>query len=121
MVAVSPQSIRRTTAKGRALFSASFGQRLFADVAEVSRMRPHALRQVPPPRLDVAAELFFVGPAGLADRGGANDRHLTILGQVGVMGLHAILECAAARLRLIATLRFDVRPASLDDRRGGER
>src|SRR5271156_2492909 len=83
-------------------------------------MRLHALRQAPLAGLGVSAELLGVGPAGLADRSGANDRDLTVLGEIGEMGLHAILERAAARLRLIAALRLDIRPASLDDGGGGE-
>ena len=60
------------------------------------------------------------GVAGLADRSRANDRHLTVLRQVGEMGFYAIFQRAAAGLHLVAALRLDVRPAGFDDRRGGE-
>jgi hypothetical protein len=76
-----PPSGRRAQAPnraGRRLFSASFGQRLFAAVAKVGRMRPHALRRRALAWL-VAAELRGVGPASLADRRRTYDRHLTIL------------------------------------------
>src|SRR6202042_779359 len=98
----------------------SFGDRLLAAVAEVGRMRLHALGDCSLARLDVGAELLGVRLAGLADRRRADDRDLTVLGQVGEMRLHAVLEDSAAFLRLVTALRLDVRPASLGGRGGGE-
>ena len=52
----------------------------------------HAVRDRALARLDVGAELLDVGLAGLANSRGADDRHLTVGRQVGVMRLHTILE-----------------------------
>jgi hypothetical protein len=83
-------------------------------------MRSHARRHSAPSRLCVAAELLGVCLASLADRRHADDRHLTVLRQVGEMLLHAVLERGAAWLHHVGALRLDVRSASLRGRGGGE-
>jgi len=99
---------------------AGLGQRLFASIAEVGRMRPHARRHRAPALLGVAAELPGVRLASLTDRRHTDDRHLTILGKVGEMLLHAVLERGAAGLHHIGALGLDVRCASPRGRGGGE-